>query len=332
LAHYIIHTYDTPALASRGLDAARRYAAIAPSAPHALHMPSHTFTRVGYWRDSIDANVKSADAAERDGSMSETLHALDYETYAYLQLAQDTGARRIVDGLDGIARRFDPTKMGNAAPGLAGDFALAAMPARYALERGAWREAAALTPRPTAFPFVAAMTHFARALGAARTGDAAAARRDVEKLTELGAALAATKDPYWTEQVEIQRRVAAAWATWAEGRKDEALAELAAAADREDATDKSAVTPGPLKPARELLGEMLLAANRPADALVAFEGTMQKEPNRFWGFYGAGRAAELAGNREKASRYYNALADLCREADSPARAELAAARAFIGRT
>jgi hypothetical protein len=332
LAHYIIHTYDTPALAPKGLEAARRYATIAPSAPHALHMPSHTFTRVGSWRESIDANIKSADAAARDNALSEVLHALDYETYAYLQLAQDQGAHKIVESLDDVARRFDPTKMGNAAPGLAGDFALAAMPARYALERAAWREAAALTPRATAFPFVAAMTHYARALGAARTGDAAAARKEAEKLGELRAAAEATKDAYWTEQVEIQRQVASAWATWAEGRKDEALRALASAADREDATDKSAVTPGPLKPARELLGEMLLAANRPADALVAFEATVKKEPNRFWGVYGAGRAAELAGNRDKASGYYTELVNLCRDADSPLRAELSAARAFVGRT
>jgi hypothetical protein len=332
LAHYIIHTYDTPALASRGLDAARRYATIAPSAPHALHMPSHTFTRVGAWRESIDSNIKSADAALRDNALSEVLHALDYETYAFLQLAQDRKALEIRGRLDALAQRFDPTAMGNAAPGLAGDYALAAIPARYALERGAWQEAAALTPRSSAFPFVRAITHFARALGAARAGDVDSARRDVEQLAELRAALEATKDGYWTEQVEIQRQVAAAWTAWADGEKDQAIAALRAAADREDATDKSAVSPGPIKPARELLGEMLLAANRPAEALVAFEATVQKEPNRFWGVYGAGRAAELAGNREKASRYYAALVDLCREADAPARAELTAARGFLGRS
>jgi hypothetical protein len=331
LAHYIIHTYDTPALASRGVEAARRYASIAPSAPHALHMPSHTFTRIGSWRESIDTNIRSADAAMRDGAISEALHALDYEIYAYLQLGQDESALKIRAGLPALAERFDPTVMGNAAPGLAGDYALAAIPARYALERAAWTEAAVLAPRPSAFPFVLAMTHFARALGAARAGDAVTARRDTEKLAELRAALEASKDAYWTEQVEIQRQVASAWATWAEGRRDEALAALAAAADREDATDKSAVSPGPLKPARELLGEMLLAANRPADALAAFEATVKKEPNRFWGVYGAGRAAELAGNREKAHHYYAELANLCREADAPARAELTSARAFLAR-
>jgi hypothetical protein len=331
LAHYIIHTYDTPALASRGLDAARRYANIAPSAPHALHMPSHTFTRVGSWRESIDTNIRSADAAMRDNAISEALHALDYETYAYLQLGRDKKALEIRAGLPALAARFDPTAMGNAAPGLAGDYALAAIPARYALERGDWSEAASLTPRPSAFPFVLAITHFARALGAARTGDPVAARRDIEKLAELRAALEASKDGYWTEQVEIQRQVASAWALWAEGRKDEALAALAVAADREDATDKSAVSPGPIKPARELLGEMLLAANRPADALVAFEATVKKEPNRFWGVYGAGRAAELAGHRDKAHRYFAELDSLCREADTPARAELTSARAFLAR-
>lgn len=176
LAHYIIHTYDVPPLASRALDAARRYSEIAPDAPHALHMPSHTFTRTGYWQDSIDSNVAAAAAAKREGQTAEELHASDYETYAYLQTGQDEAARRVLHSLPEIASRFDPkTVIGGAAGPSAGYFALAAIPARYALERGDWKQATQLTPRKTPFPYTEAMTWFARGLGFARMGQAAAA-------------------------------------------------------------------------------------------------------------------------------------------------------------
>ncbi len=180
LAHYIIHTYDVPPLADRALEAARRYASIAPSAPHALHMPSHTFTRVGYWQESIDANIASAESAKREGGTAEELHASDYQTYAYLQTGQDRAARRLVDALPEMASRFDPSSLGAAAPPSAGFFAIAAIPARYALERGAWAEAVALEPKGSPFPFADAMTWFARAIGAGRLGRPATIRESID--------------------------------------------------------------------------------------------------------------------------------------------------------
>jgi tetratricopeptide (TPR) repeat protein len=224
----------------------------------------------------------------------------------------------VVGGQDGIA----------AGAAGAGAYALAVMPARYALERGQWAEAAALTPRPANTPYTEAITHFARAIGAARSGNPAAATADIAKLAELRDKLKSMQDAYWTEQVDIQRRVALAWQAFAQGQKTEALAQMKAAADAEDATDKSAVSPGPLAPARELYGFMLLEAGNHKDALAAFEATMKKEPNRFRGTYGAARAAELAGDRAKARTYYKQLLDLAKDADSD-RPELAAARRFI---
>ena len=303
LAHYIIHSFDVPALAPRALDAARRYAKIAPAAPHALHMPSHTFTRVGAWQDSIETNLASAAAARKDNAAAEELHALDYQVYAYLQTAQDAAARKTLDEIAAIGSRIQMNAAGAAAPPTAGYYALAAIPARYALERNAWKEAAALTPRETPFAYADAITHFARALGAARSGNPAAAAKDVEKLVTLRDALQKAADAYWTGQVDIQRRIASAWIALAEGRQAEALAMLREAADMEDLTDKSAISPGPIKPARELLGEMLLELKRPAEALKEFEATMAKEPNRFRGVYGAARAAVGAGDREKARAY-----------------------------
>jgi tetratricopeptide (TPR) repeat protein len=322
LAHYIIHSYDVPPLAPRALDAARRYAKIAPAAPHALHMPSHTFTRVGAWQESIEANLASAAAARKDNAASEELHALDYQVYAYLQTAQDAAAKKVTDEIAAIGARIQIDAPGAAAPPIAGYFAMAAMPARYALERNAWRDAAALTPRESPFANADAITHFARALGAARSGNPAAAAKDVEKLVSLRDTLQKANDAYWAEQVEIQRRVATAWIALAEGRQDEALATLREAAEREDATEKSAVSPGPIKPARELLGEMLLELKRPAEALKEFETTIKKEPNRFRGLYGAARAAEDAGDRQKARTYFARLVEISQRADKPGRAEL----------
>jgi len=330
LAHYIIHSYDVPALADKALEAARRYSVIAPSAPHALHMPSHTFTRVGYWQNSIDANVASAEVARRDGSTAEELHAMDYQMYAFLQMGQDAAARRLLDSLPSVEARFDPNAIGGAAPGSAGIFAVAAIPARYALERSAWTEATALEPRSTKFPYAEAMTWFARAIGAAHRRDAAVARPAIEALARIRGQLAGSGEAYWADIVDIQRRGAAAWLALAEGRSDEALAEMRAAAEREDATDKSAVTPGPLAPARELLGEMLLELRRPGDALREFEATLKKEPNRFRAVYGAARAASLAGNRESARKYYRQLTTIAERGDKPGRPELVEARKSAG--
>jgi tetratricopeptide (TPR) repeat protein len=326
LAHYIIHAFDHPPLAARALDAARRYATIAPSAPHALHMPSHTFTRVGYWQESIDTNIASANAAVRDGTAAEALHAMDYQVYAYLQSGQDAAARRVVDEAPRVLAKLDVNVMGGAAPPVAGLYGTAAIQARYALERGAWAEAAALRPSSTAFPHVDALTRFARALGAARSGNPDAARADVAELRALADKLTAMKDTYWAGQVDIQHQIASAWIAFAENRRTEAIEQLRKAVDAEDATDKAAISPGPLAPARELLGEMLLAVDRPADALKAFEETLKKEPNRFRATYYAGKAASLANDRVAARRYFTQLLDICKRGDAPGRPELQEAR------
>ena len=325
LAHYIVHAYDVPALAPKALDAARRYASIAPSAPHALHMPSHTFTRVGYWKESIATNIASEKVSLQQNVIGEALHAMDYQTYAYLQIAEDRQALAARDRVAGVLAKLDVNAMGGAAPPLAAFYAAAAIPARYALERGAWKEAAALEVRPSPFPFVDAITHFARALGAVRSGNLDAAKTAIEQLVLLRDRLSAAKDVYWTEQVDIQRRIAMAWVAFAEGRREEGIQTLRAAADAEDGTDKSAVTPGPLAPARELLGEMLLEAERPQEARTAFEATMTKEPGRFRGLYGAARAAAAAGDRASGAEYYKQLLELARGSESQ-RPELAEAR------
>ncbi len=323
LAHYIIHTYDVPALAERALVAARRYSEIAPDAPHALHMPSHTFTRTGHWQESIDTNIAAAAAARREGQTPEELHASDYEIYAYLQTGQDEAARRIRDSVPEIASRFDPKVMLSGAGGpSAGYFALAAIPARYALERQDWKQAAQLTPRETPFAYTEAMTWFARGLGAARLERAQAARSSVVALKQIRERLLNAGENYWALQVEIQELAVRAWASLAEGGKAEALRQMKSAAELEDATEKSAVTPGPLAPARELLGEMFLEMKKPTQALEQFEATLTKEPGRFRALYGAAHAAQLSGNPEASRRYFRELLKVCGQADKPGRAEL----------
>ncbi len=330
LAHYIIHTYDVPALADHALVAARRYSEIAPDAPHALHMPSHTFTRTGHWQDSIRSNIAAASAAKREGQTAEELHASDYETYAYLQTGQDDAARRILDSLPEIESRFDPKAViGGAGGPSAGYFALAAIPARYALERGDWKQATQLVPRDTPFPYTEAMTWFARGSGAARMGQAKAAYEAAGSLTGIRERLAKAGENYWALQVQIQEVEVKAWAKMAEGKRDEALQQMEAAAKLEDGTDKSAITPGPLAPARELLGEMLLAANQPSAALTQFEATLKKEPGRFRSLYGAGKAAQLAKNAESSREYFRKLVATCEPGDRPGRAELREANQAI---
>ena len=327
LPHYIIHAYDHPPLAPKALEAARRYSQIAPSAPHALHMPSHTFTRVGYWKESIETNIKSEQTALKLNVVGEALHAMDYQTYAYLQMAQDQKAKAVLDRVGPTAAKLDMNAMGGAAAPVAGVWARNAVPARYALERGMWADAAALTAEPSPFPHVDAITHYARALGAARSGKPVAAKPDIEKLAALRDALAAAKDAYWTQIVDIQRQIATAWVAYAEGRKEEGLRLMRAAADEEDTTDKAAISPGPIAPARELLGEMLLEAGNAKDALVAFEATMKKEPNRFRGAFGAAQAAEATGNRAAAAKFYRQVLEIAKDADNQ-RPELKKARSF----
>ncbi|HYA97944.1 MAG TPA: hypothetical protein VEH49_07610 [Methylomirabilota bacterium] len=324
LAHYLIHTYDVPPLAPKALEAARRYSEIAPDTPHALHMPSHTFTRVGYWQDSIASNRAAAASARREGQTAEELHASDYMAYAYLQTAQDLNALRVLESLPEIAARFDPkVTVSGAAPPAAGYFALAAIPARFALERRDWRRAASLELRQTPVPYADAIIIFARGMGAARLHDAPGAAASLFALQDLRSRLEKAGERYWAGQVEIQRLEVEAWADLAAGRREDALATMKSAAEMEDATEKSAVTPGPLAPARELLGEMLLELNEPARALEQFEATLAKEPGRFRALYGAAHAAQLAGNRAASRKYFAELLKVCDHADSdPRRPEL----------
>ena len=338
VTHYLIHSYDVPALAPRALPYARKYANLAPDAPHALHMPAHTFTRVGSWQESIDTNIRSHDTAMARHDVGEGLHAWDYEMYAYLQTAQDKEAKKILDGLAEILARAQPPAGGRGdmpgmpgmAGNLAGGWAASAIPARWAVERGAWADAAALPVHPAGQPFIEAITRFARAIGAARSGKPDAAGAEVDELKALQEKEVQAKDAYWATQLDIQRQAADALRLWAAGKKEEAVRALSAAAALEDTTDKSAITPGPIAPAHELLGEMLLEANQAAAALKEFEASLKKEPNRFRSVYGAGRAAETAGDRAKARTYYAQLVKICERGDRQARPELEHARQFAG--
>lgn len=336
VTHYLIHGYDYPALAHMAVPAARNYAKIAPSSAHARHMPSHIFTRLGLWQDSIESNLNSKAAAEAfalrnrmQDAWDEKLHAMDYLAYAYLQGAEDGRARGVLDELNRI-RKVEPESFKVA-------YAASAIPARYALERRRWDEAAGLTLREgmlgdfpwKSFSWAEAHIHFARAVGAARTGHAAAARREVEKLTAAGQALAEVKGGYdWSRQVEIARLLASAWLAHAEGQREESLRLMREAASLDDATEKHPVTPGALLPAREQLGELLLELKEPAAALREFEASLQTAPNRFNGLYGAARASALAGDRAKAEGFYKQLLAQSRRADA-ARPELREAKEFL---
>jgi tetratricopeptide (TPR) repeat protein len=329
VTHYLIHSYDVPPLAPRGLPYARRYADLAPDAPHALHMPAHTFTRVGLWQESIDTNVRSHDAAIKRGDSGEALHAMDYMTYAYLQTAQDTAAKRVVDELTQIIAKQPPAATG---PGIAGGFPAVAIPARYALERNRWSAAINLQARPATQPYIEAMTHFARAMGGVHLERLDILKTELDQLAMLRDKEIAAKDLYWTTQVEIQRQEVEAWMLWLQGGKNQALKTMAAAATLEDTTEKSAVTPGPLAPAHELLGDMLIDAKQPAEALKEYETALQKEPNRFRSVYGAGHAAELAGFSQKARTYYQQLMKICERGERQLRPELDHAASYIGGT
>jgi hypothetical protein len=326
ITHYIIHSYDVPALADKAMAAAERYAKIAPSAPHALHMPSHTFTRVGAWQESIDTNIASADAAKKANARGEQLHAMDYMTYAYLQTGQDRAVQTVMRGLPEVAAAFDPNLVQGAAPGSAGVYALSAIPARWALEHRDWKAAAALKPAPSQFPYTEAVTYFARALGATHTGALDDARASIASLNGISTRLAQANESYWAEQVAIQRDGAAAFLALAEGRAADGLALMRATAVREDATDKAAVTPGPIAPARELLGDMLLDMKQPGPALKEYQAVMKKEPNRFRAVYGAAKAASLSGDQTLARTYYRQLLTICARGDAPGRPELEEAR------
>jgi hypothetical protein len=318
IAHYLIHAYDAPPIAQKGLPSAKRYASIAPDAPHALHMPSHIFTRVGAWQDSITTNRRSASVALRGKEGDDALHALDYVVYAQLQLGRDSEARNTVSEAMAIT---------GSTPRFIAPYAQAAMPARLVVERGAWREAAQLQPAQSKFPFTEAITYQARAIGAARMGDAAAAKADVDQITQRRDALRAAKNEYWATEVEIMRLSAAAWTTLAENRADQALGLMREAADLEDKNEKHPVTPGRILPAREQLGDMLMELKRPGEALKEYERSQQREPDRFRGLYGAALAAEMAGDPSTARRHYARLVQVAGKGEP--RAELKLAQMYL---
>ena len=331
VAHYIIHSYDNPVLASQGLNAARSYAQIAPSVPHALHMPSHIFVRLGLWDEGIQSNLAAMQAGkkyEQDSAMGaawdQRLHPTDYLVYSYLQRGRDAEAKAVVAELAQI-QKVQPDN-------LTGGYVLAAVPARYAMERHNWAEAAALTARPSSFAFTEAITYWARAMGAARTGNLAAAKENLDQLRSRKDALKAAKNVYWASQAEVLVRESSAWLTHAQAKpgddEGQTVAMLRSAADLEDSMDKNNITPGPVIPARELLADFLLEMGHPADAATEYAAELRTAPNRFNSLAGAAKAAEVAGDHAHAREYYAQLVQICAQADTP-RPELAAARTYL---
>ena len=312
VVHYLIHSYDYPQFAERGLTAAQTYNSIAPWVPHALHMPSHILTRLGMWDESIAANQASAEASRayaamrhRDAAEAEELHALDYLAYSYLQEAQDAEAKKIVD-LAAKVKKTNPELEFSAA------YALAAIPTRYAFERNDWATAANLSipnvPHWSSFPFMEALIEYGHALGRAHTGDLGGARKAIARMQQLRDA---TKDPkfdYFKSHLDLQMQAATAWVAAAEGKKNDAIDILRRAADSEDILGKHPVSPGAFVPIREQLGTLLLEVEQPSEAQRQFEAALKIYPGRFRGLYGAAKAAELAGDKDSANRYYTKLA------------------------
>ena len=312
VTHYLIHSYDFPSLAPRGIPVANKYAKVAPSAPHAQHMPSHIYSMVGMWEDSVVSNWRSVVVATEyvakaklDGALAGVPHAYDFMEYAYLQLGQDLKARGLLQDTAAIKKVI----------GVLLPTARAAVPARYMLERQDWQGAAQLQPIGTGFPAVEAITHFARAMGAARSGDPAPAQSDIDKLKELRTALEKANQSYWAEQVEIQILGAQAWVAQGQGNKADALKFMRAAADLEDASAKHVAMENRLYPMRELLADMLLMQGEAAAALKEYEASLKNAPMRLRGFYGAAKAAEASGDAAKTRDYFLKLARLTRHAD-----------------
>jgi hypothetical protein len=311
VAHYLIHSYDYPPIAKHGIEAAKLYAKIAPDSPHAVHMPSHIFTRLGYWRESIDSNRWSSRTASED--TFDAHHAHDYMVYAHLQLAQDRSAREALEK----SRSMKPVDSFPAA------YAYAAMPARLALERNQWAEAGKLPLQPAAdaypwnkYPQAESVNAFARGIGAAMSGDAGAAREQQARLLALRDAAKQANLGYWVQQIDIQADLVGSLALCAEGRSEECIAGLRKAAAREDATEKHVVTPGLLIPAREMLADTLLASGQAKEALIEYESVLSKEPNRYRTTLGAARAARSAGSQDRAREFFGRVVDLGKEADS----------------
>jgi hypothetical protein len=334
VAHYLIHSFDYPALADLALPAARRYAGIAPDSAHAQHMPSHIFTRLGLWDESISSN-RAAEAAAiawgktsgMSGAWDQQLHAMDYLTYAYLQTGRDAAAEKVFNELIAI-------NGANPTPTTA--YAVTSIPARILLEQRRWSDAArfempsniAGLEALTMHKWAAANVQFANAVGAARSGNPALAREHVAKLAAIEHSLTVPPGTYdWQKQVSIERQIAEGWLAFAEGRKEESARIMRAAADLDDATEKHPVTPGSILPAREQLGELLVELGRPAEGLREYEAALQRAPHRLAGVYGAARAARLAGDSTKARRYFAELADITKGGDA-GRTEVKEARAF----
>jgi tetratricopeptide (TPR) repeat protein len=333
VAHYLIHSFDYPALAELALPAARRYASIAPDSAHAQHMPSHIFTRLGLWDEAIKSNLAAeasakahATAMGMPGAWDQALHAMDYLTYAYLQTGQDEKALKVFEDLKST-QAADP-------PSPTAAYAVTAIPARLFLERRRWDEAAAFDlPQNLAglaalgnHKWAIANVYFAKAVGAARSGKTALAQDQIAKLSAIEQALTIPPGEYdWRKQIAIERQIAGAWIAHAAGKNDDAVRLMRAAADLDDVTEKHPVTPGAILPAREQLGELLLALGRSSDALAEYEASLQRAPKRLAGLYGAAQAASLAGNAEKANRYYAELVGMTEKSDG-ARAEVKSAR------
>jgi hypothetical protein len=333
IAHYLIHSYDYAPIASKGLPAARRYASLAASAPHALHMPSHIFSTLGMWQDAIRSNL-AADAANRayaastdakaaanPATITARYHNLDFLTNAYLQLGQDRLAKAIVDERNSIGALPQ-------SAGMTAQTGFASIAVRYVFERAAWKEAAMLAPLNTPFKQADAIIWFARAIGGARSGDIAASKQSLSQISRLQKELVSAGDPYWAGQVAIQETAASAWIALAESNSTQAIALMQSAADLEDRSEKHIAMENRLSPMRELLGELLLEANKPAAAIREFERSLRVVPNRFRSLAGAGQAAAQSGKKNLAESYFKQLLSLAGKADSE-RSALDAARNFV---
>jgi len=325
VAHYLIHSYDKPQLAELGLPAAQRYAKIAPAAPHALHMPSHIFARLGLWQDDIDSNLASVAATRKTAAMhmggeGHQFHALDFLVYAYLQCGREADAEKVIEEVKAMpAKKDDMYGMGFDPR----TNALVTFTARYALEMHDWSDAASLALVPGAEAGDNSITYWARAIGAARTGNVADARKDVAEIEAIHSSLMKQKKPGFAEAVEQDRQEAAAWVAHAEGNNDEAIKALRTIAQKEEAEGEPLAIP-----AREMLADMLLDMNRPEQALVEYEADLKFNPNRFNGLYGAARTAEMAGKSEKSNTYYARLVKVC-DGSNSARPELSRAKALL---
>jgi hypothetical protein len=327
IAHYLIHSYDFAPLAALCVSTAQLYDKIAAGAPHALHMPSHIYSMLGIWDDSVRSNLAAEAAANEyaatnfpDATDPAVPHLLDFRIYAYLQLVKDGDAAQVVDLLPRL-KKFATVR-------LTVDTALAAIPARFALERGKWDEGAKLTVRDSQYPAAQSITYFARALGAARSGQPAEAHAEIAHLDEMKARLVAAKDDYWAGQTRIQRQAAAAWVAFVEGRHDEAIGAMRKAAALDDASEKNVAMENKLVPIRALLGELYLAAGMNKEALLEFESSLKSMPNRYRMIAGAAAAARAAGMVDVAKRYYRSLTGLAVGSEAQ-RPELAEARSFL---